>query len=194
MAELNAAARKRIPKAKFALPGGGPGGADAYPIQDKAHAVAALARVDQNGTPAEKAKVRAAVAKAYPGLPSSKGTGGSSAAKASPKAAPAKTAGKRAFPGAAAPFTSATAKAAASRRKGKLWPLRSGNRIPSARLRDARRCLATGRACTRTCRTSWSPSSTITMPTTSPAGPVQLAASSAQAVRSLTRTAYDGRS
>jgi hypothetical protein len=68
------------PAGSYALPGGGPGGADAYPINTKGRAVSALARVEQDGTPEEKAKVRDAVAKAYPGLPSSQGKGGSAAA------------------------------------------------------------------------------------------------------------------
>lgn len=72
------------PAGSYALPGGGPGGADAYPVGTKARGANALARVEQNGTPAEKAKVRAAVKAKYPGLPSSKGQGGSAAAKAAP--------------------------------------------------------------------------------------------------------------
>jgi hypothetical protein len=40
----------------------------AYPINDKAHAKAALARVAQHGTPAQKKQVRAAVTKKYPSL------------------------------------------------------------------------------------------------------------------------------
>lgn len=39
-----------------------------YRIDDAAHARNALARVAQNGTPAEKAQVRARVAKKYPGI------------------------------------------------------------------------------------------------------------------------------
>jgi hypothetical protein len=81
MAELSAGARKRIPKSNFALPGGGPKGADAYPITDKSHAVAALARVATNGTPSQKSKVRAAVKSKFPDLPSSKGKGKSAAAR-----------------------------------------------------------------------------------------------------------------
>ena len=65
----------------------GPGGADAYPIQDKAHGANALARVADNGTPAEQAKVRAAVKAKYPNLPSSQGKGGSAAAAAAKPAA-----------------------------------------------------------------------------------------------------------
>lgn len=70
------------PAGSYALPGGGPGGADAYPIQDRAHGANALSRVAANGTPAEKSKVRAAVKRKYPDLPSSKGKGKSAAAKA----------------------------------------------------------------------------------------------------------------
>ena len=73
----------KAPPGSYALPGGGPGGADAYPVQDRAHGANALARVEQNGTPAEKAKVRAAVKRKYPDLPSSKGEGSSAAAKSS---------------------------------------------------------------------------------------------------------------
>lgn len=68
----------------YALPGGGPGGADAYPINTRKRGANALSRVEQNGTPAEKSKVRAAVKRKYPDLPSSKGTGQSAAAKAKP--------------------------------------------------------------------------------------------------------------
>lgn len=73
----------KAPAGSYALPGGGPGGADAYPIQDKAHGANALARVEQHGTPAEKAKVRAKVKAKYPDLPSSQGKGSSAAAKSS---------------------------------------------------------------------------------------------------------------
>lgn len=77
----------KAPAGSYALPGGGPGGADAYPIQDRAHGANALSRVSANGTPAEKAKVRAAVKAKYPDLPSSKGKGKPAAAA---KAKPAK--------------------------------------------------------------------------------------------------------
>lgn len=43
-----------------------------YPIPDESHARNALARVAQNGTPKEKRKVRAAVARRYPGIEQSK--------------------------------------------------------------------------------------------------------------------------
>jgi len=80
----------KAPAGSYALPGGGPGGADAYPVNTKARGANALARVEQNGTPAEKAKVRAAVKNKYPDLPSSKGEGGSAAAKSKSKARPAR--------------------------------------------------------------------------------------------------------
>jgi len=55
--------RKRLSKKSFALPG-----KRKYPIPDKEHARNALARVAQNGTPAEQKKVKAAVAKRFPGI------------------------------------------------------------------------------------------------------------------------------
>lgn len=61
MAKLTAKQRNALPKKDFALKS-----ARAYPINDKSHARNALARVSQHGTPAEKAKVRAAVHKKYP--------------------------------------------------------------------------------------------------------------------------------
>jgi hypothetical protein len=62
MAVLTAAARRRIPTGSFAL------GGRRYPIHDKAHARNALARVSQHGTPSEKATVRAAVHRRFPGI------------------------------------------------------------------------------------------------------------------------------
>lgn len=62
MAKLTAAGRKRISSSSFALPG------RRYPIEDKAHARNALARVSQYGTASQKAKVRAAVRRKYPGI------------------------------------------------------------------------------------------------------------------------------
>jgi hypothetical protein len=76
------------PAGSYALPHGGPGGAPAYPINTKARGANALSRVSANGTPAEQAKVRAAVKKKYPDLPSSKGT-------ASPAAKPGKRSGSK---------------------------------------------------------------------------------------------------
>jgi len=62
MARLTTQERKKLPSDKFALPG------RRYPIEDKAHARNALSRVSQNGTPAEKATVRAKVHRKYPGI------------------------------------------------------------------------------------------------------------------------------
>jgi hypothetical protein len=60
MAKLTTAARKRIPTGEFALAG------RRYPIEDRAHARNALARVSQHGTSAEKATVRRKVHAKYP--------------------------------------------------------------------------------------------------------------------------------
>jgi hypothetical protein len=67
MANLTTKGRKRMKKDEFAIPD-----KKAYPINDKEHARNALSRVSQNGTPAEKAKVRKAVYKKYPSLKKSK--------------------------------------------------------------------------------------------------------------------------
>jgi hypothetical protein len=55
--------RKRLPKKSFVFPG-----KRSYPINDVSHARNALARVAQNGSPAEMAKVRAAVHKKFPSV------------------------------------------------------------------------------------------------------------------------------
>jgi hypothetical protein len=62
MAKLTAKGRAAIPTKNFAGPG------RSYPIEDASHARNALARVSQFGSPALKAKVRAKVAKKYPGM------------------------------------------------------------------------------------------------------------------------------
>ena len=62
MAKLTTATRKKIPTNEFALPG------RRYPVEDEAHARNALARVSQDGTPAEKATVRRKVHRLFPGL------------------------------------------------------------------------------------------------------------------------------
>ena len=62
MARLTAKARKALPASDFAL------GKGHYPIEDKNHARNALARVSQYGTSSEKARVRAAVHRKYPGI------------------------------------------------------------------------------------------------------------------------------
>jgi hypothetical protein len=63
MAKLTTARRNKLPSGSFALPG-----KRAYPVDTANRARNALARVAQNGTPAEKAKVRAKVRKKYPGI------------------------------------------------------------------------------------------------------------------------------
>lgn len=63
LAELTTKARKKLKKGSFAVPD-----ERKYPIPDKSHAQNALARVSQFGTPEEKAKVRSAVARKYPGM------------------------------------------------------------------------------------------------------------------------------
>jgi hypothetical protein len=62
MTTLTAKSRNALPSGSFALPG------RRYPIHDESHARNALSRVSQNGTPEEKAKVRAAVHRKYPGI------------------------------------------------------------------------------------------------------------------------------
>ena len=70
--DLSYKERQNLSKGEFALPGkgGGPEGKQggSYPIPDESHARNALARVSQHGSEAEKKKVRAAVAKKYPGI------------------------------------------------------------------------------------------------------------------------------
>ena len=70
--DLNAAERRALPDKEFALPGKGKGPegkqAGSYPMPDKTHARMALAMVAKHGTAAKKAKVRAAVAKKFPGI------------------------------------------------------------------------------------------------------------------------------
>lgn len=63
MAKLTPKKRKALPKSTFAMPA-----KRAYPIHDASHARNALSRVAQHGTPAEKKKVKAAVARKYPGI------------------------------------------------------------------------------------------------------------------------------
>lgn len=62
MAVLTTKGREHIKAKNFALPG------RRYPIQDIEHARNALARVAQNGTPSEVAKVRAAVHRKFPSI------------------------------------------------------------------------------------------------------------------------------
>jgi hypothetical protein len=67
--DLSTKDRKKLSKKSFALPG-----KRKYPIPDKAHARNALARVAQNGTPAEQKKVKAAVKKRFPSIGKKKKT------------------------------------------------------------------------------------------------------------------------
>lgn len=69
MAQLTTQARKHIKASSFALP------ERRYPIEDASHARNALARVSQHGSPAEKAKVRAAVHRKYPEIGKKKKAG-----------------------------------------------------------------------------------------------------------------------
>jgi len=62
MARLTAAQRNRLPGSAFAGPH------RSYPVNDRAHARAALSRVSQFGSSVEKKKVRAKVAKRYPSI------------------------------------------------------------------------------------------------------------------------------
>jgi hypothetical protein len=71
MAKLTTAARKKLPKSSFAIPGKRPG-AGSYPVSDKAHARNALSRVSQHGSSSEKAAVRAKVHAKFPGIGKSK--------------------------------------------------------------------------------------------------------------------------
>jgi hypothetical protein len=63
MAKLTAKGRKRMKSSSFALPG-----KRKYPINDRAHARNALARVSAHGTAAEKKRVRAAVKRKFPSI------------------------------------------------------------------------------------------------------------------------------
>lgn len=60
MTKLTTAARNKLPSGSFALPG------RRYPIEDEVHARNALSRASQDGTPAEKAIVRAKVLERFP--------------------------------------------------------------------------------------------------------------------------------
>lgn len=70
MARLTTAERDALPASDFAIPE-----SRDYPIQNASHARDALARVAADGTPAEQARVRAAVAKRYPTMGKRKGRG-----------------------------------------------------------------------------------------------------------------------
>ncbi len=68
MAKLSSKKRKSLPKTSFALPG-----KRKYPVDTKARARNALARVQQHGSPAEKKAVRAKVKARYPSIGKRKG-------------------------------------------------------------------------------------------------------------------------
>lgn len=59
MSKLTTKQRKNIPAKEFALPG------RRYPIEDRSHAQNAKARASQFASPAEKAKIDAAVKRRY---------------------------------------------------------------------------------------------------------------------------------
>jgi hypothetical protein len=63
MAKLTSKKRNALPKSDFAEPS-----KRAYPLPDASHARNALARVSQHGSESEKAKVRAAVHRKFPGI------------------------------------------------------------------------------------------------------------------------------
>jgi len=61
------AQRRRLSKSTFGIPEKAPG-SGSYPLPDRGHAVSALSRVAQHGTASEKARVRAAVRRKFPGM------------------------------------------------------------------------------------------------------------------------------
>ncbi len=62
MAKLTTKARKKLPKKTFALPG------RKYPLNDKAHARAALSRASANASPAQQATIKRKVKAKYPSI------------------------------------------------------------------------------------------------------------------------------
>ncbi len=68
MPKLTYKQREHLSKKEFALPEKRHGGKGGYPIENETHARNALARISEFGTPAEKAKVRAAVHKKFPSI------------------------------------------------------------------------------------------------------------------------------
>ena len=58
MARLTAAQRRALPKSAFGVPSKAPG-PGSYPINDKAHAVAAKGRATQFASPAQRSKIDA---------------------------------------------------------------------------------------------------------------------------------------
>jgi hypothetical protein len=77
MADLTSKKRAKLSKSDFAIKSKAKTAEQKkesgnYPIPDEKHARNALARVAQHGTPAEKARVRAAVKKKFPSIGSDK--------------------------------------------------------------------------------------------------------------------------
>lgn len=72
MTKLSSEMRHKLPGKDFALPGKGAGkdgkGSGSYPVENISHARNALARVSQNGSPDEKAKVKAKVKSKFPSI------------------------------------------------------------------------------------------------------------------------------
>ena len=70
--DLSAEERRALPDSDFALPGKGEGPkgkqAGSYPIPDESHARSALSMVAKHGPSEEKATVRAAVKRKFPGI------------------------------------------------------------------------------------------------------------------------------
>jgi len=75
--DLSAKERRDLPDSDFALAGKGEGPegkqAGSYPIPDEKHGRMALAMVAKHGTSEEKAKVRAAVKRKFPGIEQGEG-------------------------------------------------------------------------------------------------------------------------
>lgn len=63
MSKLSSKTRNKLPSSDFAEPG-----KRKYPVNDKAHARNALARVSQFGSPAEKAAVKKKVKSKFPSV------------------------------------------------------------------------------------------------------------------------------
>lgn len=63
MSKISYSDRKEMPRGEFAEPK-----KRKYPIPDTSHARNALARVSGNGTPTEKAMVRAEVSRRFPNI------------------------------------------------------------------------------------------------------------------------------
>jgi hypothetical protein len=73
MGKLKAKQRKALKTSQFAIPSRAKSAkakakSGNYPIPDRAHARAALRLVGMHGSPAEKARVRAAVRRKFPGI------------------------------------------------------------------------------------------------------------------------------